>query len=129
MAEPVQRAADIKVEPVGTGSGVRRQVLTRPGEGSGFHMRRFSIGPGGGMPRHKNRVEHQQIVLGGSAEVGIGDEVYHVSVGDVVHIPGGTPHWYRTAGERAFEFLCVVPDDDDRLEILEDEGEEGDPAC
>lgn len=80
------------------------------------------------MPRHRNRVEHQQIVLGGSAEVGIGDEVYQVGVGDVVHIPGGVPHWYRTEGDTAFEFLCVVPDDEDRLEILEG-GEEQDDGC
>lgn len=81
-------------------------------------MRRFAIGPGGGMPRHKNLVEHQQYVLGGRAEIGIGDEVHHVRAGNVVHIPCGTPHWYQTEGSEPFEFLCVVPDDEDRIELL-----------
>ena len=84
-------------------------------------MRRFAIGAGGGMPRHKNLVEHQQYVLGGRAEVGIGADVHRVQAGDVVHIPGGTPHWYRTEGSEPFEFLCIVPDDEDRLELLGDE--------
>jgi quercetin dioxygenase-like cupin family protein len=38
-----------------------------------------------------------------------------------VHIPGGTPHWYRTEGDQPFEFLCVIPDSPDRIELLPDE--------
>lgn len=81
-------------------------------------MRRFAIAPGGSMPRHRNAVEHQQFVLGGRATIGIGDETYEVRTGDVVHIPGGTPHWYRAEGNAPFEFLCVVPDDADAIELL-----------
>ena len=121
MSRIVRHTGEIPVEPVGAATSTTRQVLTGPGEGAGFHMRRFAIGPGGGMPRHRNQVEHQQYVLGGRAEVGIGEEVYRVAAGDVVHIPGGTPHWYRTEGGEPFEFLCVVPDDEDRLELLADE--------
>jgi quercetin dioxygenase-like cupin family protein len=110
---------------VRAGTGTVRQVLTSPGEGSGFHMRRFVMEPGGGMPRHTNTVEHQQYVLRGSATIGIGDESYRVQAGDVVHIPGGTPHWYRADdGQEPFEFLCVVPDDEDSISILGDA-----PAC
>jgi quercetin dioxygenase-like cupin family protein len=81
-------------------------------------MRRFVMLPGGGMPRHTNAVEHQQLILRGGGAVGIGEEVHRVQAGDVVHIPAGTPHWYRAEGEEPFEFLCVVPDDEDRLELL-----------
>jgi len=35
-------------------------------------------------------------------------------------IPAGTPHWYRTEGDQHFEFLCVVPNISDRIEIIED---------
>ncbi len=121
MATIVRHSRDIPIEPVRAAEATSRQVLTGPGEGSGFHMRRFKIAPGGGMPRHRNIVEHQQFVIGGGATVGIGDQVYHVRTGDVVHIPGGTPHWYRTEGDEAFEFLCVVPDGEDRIEMLSEE--------
>ncbi len=115
----VRAHSQIPEEPVTAGSGTRRQTLTDRGSGSGFHMRRFIMEPGGGMPRHTNQVEHQQYVLRGRARIGIGDDTFQVSAGDVVHIPGGTPHWYRSEGDEPFEFLCVVPDDEDRIELLE----------
>ena len=118
LAAPVRHVDRIPVQEVGGGRDTVRQVLTAPGEGSGFHMRRFVMEPGGGMPRHSNIVEHQQFVLRGSATVGIGDEEYQVRAGDVVHIPGGTPHWYRAEGDVPFEFLCVVPDDEDSISVL-----------
>jgi len=118
MSATVRHAQDIPVETVPAGTETSRQVLTGPGEGTGFYMRRFAIEPGGGMPRHRNRVEHQQFVLRGEAMVGIGDEVHQVRAGDVVHIPGGTAHWYRTEGTEPFEFLCVVPDSEDQIELL-----------
>ena len=118
MPATVRHVADIPIEPVAAGTATSRSVLTEPGDGSGFHMRRFVIGPGGRMPRHRNLVEHQQFVLSGAATVGIGDQIHQVQAEDVVHIPGGTPHWYRTEGDEPFQFLCVVPDSEDRIELL-----------
>ena len=121
MPPRIRRSSELPTEGVGAGRGTSRQVLTVPGEGAGFHMRRFVMEPGGGMPRHTNRVEHQQVILRGEAVIGLGSEVHRVRAGDVVHIPGGTPHWYRAEGSGPFEFLCVVPDDEDRIELLGDE--------
>jgi quercetin dioxygenase-like cupin family protein len=118
MSATVRRAEDIPIEPIRAGTATSRQVLTHPGDGSGFHMRRFAIEPGGGMPRHRNLIEHQQVVLRGSATIGIGDRIHRVAEGDVVHIPAGTPHWYRTEGDEPFEFLCVMPDSEDEIELL-----------
>jgi quercetin dioxygenase-like cupin family protein len=120
MDPTVRHSNQLPADPVKAGSATSRQVLTRPGEGSGFHMRRFIMEPGGGMPRHRNSVEHQQFVLRGAATIGLGDRVLSVQAGDVVHIPGGTPHWYRAEGDEPFEFLCVVPDDQDTIELLPD---------
>lgn len=120
MSAKIRHGKDLSTETVGAGRATTRQVLTAPGEGSGFHMRRFVIEPGGGMPRHRNRVEHQQYVLRGRATIGLGDASHDVSAGDVVHIPGGTPHWYLNDGNEPFEFLCVVPDADDHIELLGD---------
>jgi quercetin dioxygenase-like cupin family protein len=116
---PVRRFDDVPLEPVASAKGTKRQVLIGPGEAPNFAMRRFVMEPGGGMPAHTNTVEHEQYVLRGRAKLGIGDDVYDVSAGDIVYIPAGTPHWYRVEGEEAFEFLCLVPNLPDVAEIVE----------
>lgn len=45
------------------------------------------------MPEHTNTVELEQYVPAGSAEVGIGNKVYHLKQDDVLLIPAGIPHW------------------------------------
>ncbi len=115
----VKNSQTIPVEEVKAGSGTTRQVLIGPDEAPHFAMRRFIMEPGGGMPRHTNTVEHEQYVLRGEAEIGIGEETFRVRQGDVVFMPAGTPHWYKATGHGPFEFLCVVPNLPDRIEMLE----------
>jgi quercetin dioxygenase-like cupin family protein len=114
----VKRADDILAEPVAAGTDTARQVLIGPDEGPHFAMRRFIMQPGGGMPPHTNTVEHEQYVLAGSATIGIGDRTLEVVRGDVVYIPAGTPHWYKAHDDAVFEFLCVVPNLPDRIELV-----------
>ncbi|MGD2162228.1 MAG: cupin domain-containing protein [Anaerolineales bacterium] len=104
---------------VKAGEGVTKQVLISAEEGPNFAMRRFTIQPGGGMPNHTNQVEHEQYVLRGKAEIGIGDEVFQVKKDDVVFIPAEVPHWYKNSGDEPFEFLCMVPNKPDETKILE----------
>lgn len=115
----VRHADDVARDPVGAGQGTVRQVLIGPDEGPNFALRRFIMEPGGGMPPHTNTVEHEQYVLRGRARIGIGDHVHDVRAGDVVFIPAGTPHWYAAEGDEPFEFLCVVPNAPDRIELLD----------
>ena len=115
----VKHVDDIPSEPVSAGTGTTRQVLIGPDQGPNFAMRRFVIEPCGGMPAHTNAVEHEQYVLRGRARIGLGGEETEVQQGDVVYIPAGTPHWYTTVGEEPFEFLCVVPNKPDRIELVE----------
>ncbi len=117
----VRPASETPFEPIGAGRGAARQVLLGPETGSDFHTRRFVMEPGGGMPMHTNSVEHQQYVLCGAARVGIGDEIHDIRAGMVVHIPAGVPHWYRVEGAEPFEFLCIVPAGEDRVELLGEE--------
>jgi quercetin dioxygenase-like cupin family protein len=115
----IRSADSVPAEPVAAGTGTRRQVLIGPGEGPHFALRRFIMDPGGGMPLHTNRVEHEQYVLRGRARVRIGDEVQEVQADDVVFIPGGVPHSYKALGDEPFEFLCVVPNAPDKMTVLE----------
>lgn len=115
----VKHADSMPREHVGAGKGTTRQVLIGPDEAPNFAMRRFIMQPGGGMPAHTNTVEHEQYVIRGRARIGIGNDVIEVSRDDVVFIPAGTPHWYEALGEEPFEFLCVVPNGPDRIQVLE----------
>jgi len=115
----VRRSAAVPTAPVAAGRFTETQVLIGPAEGApNFAMRRFIMGAGGGMPRHTNRVEHEQYVLCGRARISIGDERFEVAAGDVVFIPAGTPHDYEVL-EAPFEFLCMVPNREDRIHILD----------
>ena len=116
----IKHADAVAAEPVQAGRGTTRQVLIGPDEGPHFALRRFIMEPGGGIPAHTNTVEHEQYVLTGRARVGIGTEVREVSAGDVVYIAAGTPHWYEVLGSERFEFLCVVPNLPDRMEMAAD---------
>jgi len=118
---PVVKLADsVTGTPVPAGSATEVQVLVGPDDGAPhFAMRRFRMGEGGGMPRHRNRVEHEQYVLAGKARVAVGDEEHVVEAGNVLYIPAGMPHSYQVL-EAPFEFLCMVPNQPDEVEVLEE---------
>jgi len=121
-ARPVVKKADAQLRmPVAAGRSTEMQVLVGKDDGAPhFAMRRFIMGKEGGMPRHTNRVEHEQYVLRGRARVSVGDEVHDVSAGDVLYIPAGMPHDYNVL-EPPFEFLCMVPNLQDEIRILDEE--------
>ena len=117
---PVKKTSEVEAKHVAAGQDTTIQVLISGREGPNFAMRKFSMKPGGGMPKHTNTVEHEQYVLGGRARIGIGDEVYEVQQGDVVYIPEGVPHFYENIGDEPFEFLCMIPNKEDKITILDE---------
>lgn len=102
------------------GEKTSMQMLLSPEEAPNFAMRCFTIEPGGFMPLHTNSVEHEQYVLQGRAEVRFGQEVRTVQAGDVVFIPAGLPHSYRTLDNEPFRFLCLVPNRQDDIRLVDD---------
>ncbi len=117
---PVKKSDEVEVKNVAAGKDTTIQVLISSQEGPHFAMRKFSMKPGGGMPLHTNTVEHEQYVLGGRARIGIGDQVYEVQKGDVVFIPEGIPHFYENSGDEPFEFLCIIPNKEDVIKIVDE---------
>ncbi len=113
----IKRSDEVDIENVGAGESTTRQILIGPAEAPNFAMRKFKIAPGGGMPEHRNKVEHEQYILQGSASVGIGDQVFDVEKDDVIFIPAGIYHWYENRGDEDFVFLCVVPNKQDEIEL------------
>jgi quercetin dioxygenase-like cupin family protein len=116
----IKHADTVPREEVKAGKATVRQVLIGPGEAPNFALRRFIMEPGGGIPPHTNTVEHEQYVLRGRAKIGIGNTVVEVKPGDVLYIPAGVPHWYEALGGESFEFLCVVPNLPDQVELVDE---------
>lgn len=125
VSSGISRPADsVERRTIAAGIATDTQVLLGSGDGMPhFAMRRFTMGPGGGMPRHTNTVEHEQYVLHGRARVGIGDQVHYVGPDDVVYIPAGVPHFYEVV-EAPFQFLCIVPNDPDKITFVDTEAKD-----
>lgn len=118
--ESIKKTKEIATEEIKIAKNTYFQVLISKDEGPNFAMRKFIIEPGGRIPEHTNTVEHEQFVLKGHAKIGIGDKTFEVKQNNIVFIPAGVPHWYETIGNEAFEFLCMVPNKEDKMELLGD---------
>lgn len=120
-ATPVIRSGDtVEYEPVGAADGLEKGVLIGAEHGApNFRMRRFTLAPGASVPKHTNAVEHEQYVLAGEYVVGIEGDERTVSAGDALLIPAGAAHWYRNEGDDPGAFICVVPNGDDEIEVVE----------
>lgn len=116
----VKHSHEVETRNVAAGKDTTIQVLISAQEGPNFALRKFSMKKGGGMPRHTNTLEHEQYVLRGEATITIGEETYHVQAGDVVFIPEGVVHSYENTGEEPFEFLCIIPNKEDKIVIVEE---------
>jgi quercetin dioxygenase-like cupin family protein len=116
----VKKTHEVEAKNVAAGKHTTIQVLISSQEGPNFAMRKFSMQPDGGMPLHTNTVEHEQYVLGDRARIGIGEQVYEVQQGDVVFIPEGIPHFYENIGDEPFEFLCMIPNKEDVITIVDE---------
>ena len=117
---PIKHSQDVEAKDVAAGKDTTIQVLISSQEGPNFALRKFSMDKGGGMPRHTNAVEHEQYVLNGEATITIGNETHYVKTGDVVFIPEGAIHSYENRGEEPFEFLCIVPNKEDTITIVDE---------
>ena len=119
-APVIRRAEDVEYEPVAAADGLHKGVLVGEAQGAPtLALRRFTLEPGGSVPKHTNAIEHEQYVLAGEYVVGLGETEHTVTAGDALHIPAGTVHWYRNEGDTAGAFICAVPTGDDSIELLE----------
>ena len=115
----VKHAVDVEANDVVNAKDTKIQVLISSQEGPNFALRKFSMQRGGGMPRHTNTVEHEQYVLHGQATITIGEETHQVKAGDVVFIPEGVIHSYQNTGKEPFEFLCIIPNKEDKVTVVD----------
>jgi len=98
--------------------GASIAVLT-PQSDDDFMVRRVSLEEGGSMPYHTNEIQHQQFVLSGEAKVILDGIEHHAKAGDFIYIPAGIKHSYEACYGVVYEFLCMIPDRLDSIEMID----------
>ena len=74
-------------------------LFFRPFYAENISLNFVSFPPHSGFPAHVHPEEQVSIVREGEMEITIGDEVFAVKPGDVIHFPSGVPHSGRTSTE------------------------------
>jgi len=93
-------------------------VLARTFWGEKMLLSLVDLHPHAVIPPHSHPHEQIGMCLEGEFGFTIGDETHRVTVGDVVFIPAGAAHSYENTGDGAFEFLCIVPNQEDKVTIV-----------
>ena len=105
---------DVPAETVEEGAkGVKiRWLITEKDGARDFVMRHFEIEPGGSTPYHEHPWEHEVFILGGRGVVTQEQGETPFRDGDVVFIPGGEKHNFRSNGAEPVRMLCLIPSRD-----------------
>lgn len=93
---------------------ITRQTLFRGENDLAVEFRYFEIGPGGHSTLERHVHQHAVMIIRGSGEVFVGDQVTPISLHSLVHIPPMTWHQFRATNGEELGFLCVVAVDRDK---------------
>lgn len=74
-----------------------------------FAFRYYQIEPGGYSRKEQHPYDHGILILQGSGEVLLDEEVHPISRGDIIHIPLDALHQLTNPGKEPLGFLCVIP--------------------
>lgn len=114
----IQSLQDIPSQSLEAGEKASMQMLISPKDAPNFAMRKFIIKKGGFMPNHTNEVEHEQFVLKGQAKVILDGKEYIAKKDDILFIPAKVAHSYEVLGDEDYEFLCLVPNQEDCIKMV-----------
>ncbi len=85
-------------------------LVTGAESGGSYFTLLVDMGPEQGPPPHIHHCEEEQFyVLDGEATYWVGDQVFHASQGDFVHIPRNTVHWFKTGLKPARLLATFAP--------------------
>ena len=65
----------------------------------------FEVEPGHRLGTHTDSAEEILLLLGGTAEVSVGDEQGQVSAGEMALVPAMVPHSVRNVGDETFRVV------------------------
>ncbi len=107
--KPIEDHAQAPVEMEGA-RGVAMRMLVGPEDGAAsFHMRQFTVEPGGHTPHHQHDFEHEVLILSGSGVLKTDRGDVALKPKDVVFVPPGETHQFWSADDTPLEFICLIP--------------------
>jgi mannose-6-phosphate isomerase-like protein (cupin superfamily) len=104
---------------------ITRQTLFSGGDDLGAEFRYFEIGAGGHSTLERHQHSHLTMILRGSGEVLVGEEISLVRLHDIVRVPPMTWHQFRATQNEPLGFLCLVACERDRPQRPTDEDVDG----
>lgn len=93
---------------------VTRQTLFDGGHDLPVQFRYFEVGDAGHSTLERHHHAHVVMVIRGSGQVLVGDQISDIETHDVVEIPPMTWHQFRASRGQELGFLCIVSQDRDR---------------
>jgi quercetin dioxygenase-like cupin family protein len=69
----------------------------------------FEIAPAHRLGTHTDSAEELMLILGGEAEVSVGDEQGQLSAGEIVLVPAMVPHSMHNVGEETVRVVGFLP--------------------
>jgi quercetin dioxygenase-like cupin family protein len=108
----ITEAASVEEEKV-TAPGAEkvtiRWLVSHEDGAENFHMRLFTVAPGGKTPLHAHAWEHEVYILEGDGTLIYEKEKRGFSRGYVIFVPAGREHSFVNTGKAKLSFLCIVP--------------------
>ena len=91
----------------------RKWDITRPGDGTTSTRLSYAIiGQGAGAPLHYHEEDEAIVVLEGTLEVRLGDQVHRVGADHTLLVPPGAPHGFTSVGSVPARVLGFFPSAD-----------------
>ena len=88
----------------------RKWDITRPGDGTTSSALSFAVAaPGTGAPLHTHEADELIVVLKGTLEARLGDEVREVGPDHTLVIPPNVPHGFTIVGPGDAQILAFFP--------------------
>ena len=100
----------------------RKWDITKPGDGTTSSSLSYSsVGVGAGAPLHTHEADELIVVLEGTLEVRLGEEVHRVGPDHTLVIPPNASHGFKSVGPGNARILAFfpVPNPFDRTTYLE----------
>jgi predicted CoA-binding protein/quercetin dioxygenase-like cupin family protein len=97
-----------------TFKGVSRRKLFVESAESGIELRYFEIAPGGHTTLEKHDHMHLVIPIRGRGSCLVENQIFELSINDMIHVPSWAWHQFRAAEDEFLGFLCLVKVDRDR---------------
>ena len=96
---------------------VTRQVLFEGKDTLPAQWRYFEVAPGGHSTLEKHDHLHNVLILRGSGQCMVGDEIADIKQNDLIHVPTATWHQFRAAEDAPLGFLCLVSETRDKPQL------------